>query len=160
MTHRAPPPLTANATPLRPATYAGIAAAVVSIGAAVVIRLWPAAESPMTGVHLVLTFVLFVMGGALAAKLGGDGWRAGLFAGLLDALIGHVIAFLVSRPPDPSRLTLPKGVEATTEVLGAAHLWGAVLGAVVSVVFAIAGGALGGWYARRSGVARAAARRR
>jgi len=153
MTRRQPPPLARGATPLRPATYAGLAAAMVSILAALAVRSMPAFETPVAAVHLVLTFVLFVMGGALAARLGGDGWRAGLFAGLIDALIGHAMAFLISEPPDPSRLSLPAGVEATPQLLAAAHLWGAVLGAVTAVLMAIGGGAIGGWYARRTGVA-------
>ncbi len=154
MAKRTPPSLARGATPLRPATYAGLVAAAVSVASAIVIRLVPTLESPVAAVHLVLTFVLFVMGGALAARLGGEGWRAGLFAGLLDALIGHAIAFLISAPPDPARLSLPPGVEVTPQVIGAAHLWGSVLGAATAIVFAVAGGALGGWYARRSGVAR------
>jgi hypothetical protein len=47
-------------------------------------------------------------------------------------------------------MSLPSGVEATPQVLGAMHLWGAVLGALISLAFATGGGALGGWYARRT----------
>ncbi len=150
MPTRTPPVRLASATPLRPATYAGVAAALLSIAAALVVRLSPPLEAAAASVHLVLTFTLYVMGGALATRLGGAGWRAGLFAGLLDALIGHAIAFFISAPPDPARITLPRGVEATPQVLGAMHLWGAVLGAGAAVLFALAGGALGGWYARRT----------
>jgi xanthine/uracil/vitamin C permease (AzgA family) len=137
-------------TPLRPAAYAGIAAALVTIGTQVVIRMSPNAESLVTGGHFVISFVLFVMGGALAARLGGDGWRAGLFAGLLDALIGHSIAFLIAPVLDPSRVNAPPGVEVTPQLVAAMHLWSAVLGAAVSVAFAVGGGALGGWYARKT----------
>jgi hypothetical protein len=149
---RAVPP-SARATPLRPATYAGVAAAVVSIVAALVIRLAPSAASVVTGLHLAVNITLFVMGGALAARLGGAGWRAGLFAGLVDALVGHPIAFLLATPPDPATVTLPPGMEATPQLLASLHLWGAVLGAITAVCFAVAAGAVGGWYARRSGVA-------
>lgn len=141
------------ATPLRPATYAGVAAAVVSIIAAVIIRVAPPATSVVTTAHLLLTVMLFVMGGALAARLGGDGWRAGVFAGLVDALVGHPIAFLISETPDASQVTLPPGTDATPQLIASLHLWGAVLGAVVAVIIAAAAGAAGGWYARRTGVA-------
>lgn len=143
-------------TPLRPATYAGLAAAVMSVTAAIVIRVAPASEPIVVGLHLLVTATLYLMGGALAARLGGDGWRAGLFAGLLDALVGHAIAFLISEPPDPSRVTLPRGMEPTPQVLAGVHLWGAVLGAAMAVAIGVAAGAAGGWYARRTGVAGAA----
>lgn len=144
------PPIRARHTPLRPATYAGLAAALVSIIAAVVIRLAPSLEGPATAAHLLLTGALYVMGGALAARLGADGWRAGLFAGLLDALIGHAIAFFIAAPPDPSRITLPTGVEPTPQVLGSLQLWGALLGAATAIAIATACGAAGGWYAKRT----------
>lgn len=150
-------PSRSTATPLRPATYAGVAAAVVSIIAAVIIRLAPPATSVVTTAHLLVNLTLFVMGGALAARLGGAGWRAGMFVGLLDALVGHPIAFLISATPDGSQMTLPPGTEATPELIASLHLWGAVLGAVVAVIFATAAGAVGGWYARRTGVAPRAA---
>lgn len=146
-------PSRTTATPLRPATYAGVAAAVVSITAAIIIRIAPPATSVVTTVHLLLTVMLFVMGGALAARLGGDGWRAGVFAGLVDALVGHPIAFLISETPDVSQVTLPPGTEATPQLIASLHLWGAVLGAVVAVIIAAVAGAAGGWYARRTGVA-------
>lgn len=129
------------ATPLRPATYAGVAAAAVSVAAAAVLRAAPALESVVMVVHLAAASLLYATGGALAARLGGDGWRAGLFAGLLDALVGHVVAFLLSAPPDPSRLTAPPGRELTPSVVAAMHLWGAVLGAVMAVGL----GAVAGW---------------
>lgn len=144
------PPRLARSTPLRPATYAGLTAAFVSIVAAVVIRVSPALETPVAGVHLLLTFSLYVMGGALAARLGGDGWRAGVFAGLLDALIGHAIAFLIAAPPDPTRVSLPRGVEPTPQVLGSIQLWGALLGAAMTVAIGAIAGAIGGWYAKRT----------
>jgi hypothetical protein len=150
-------PSPAGATALRPATYAGIAAAAASIGAAVCIRLAPGLTAVVTGVHFVLTLAVFAMGGALAARLGAAGWRAGMFAGLLDALVGHPIAFLLSSPPEASVVTLPAGVEATPELLASLHLWGAVVGAGAAVVIAIVAGAVGGWYARRIGVAGAPA---
>lgn len=137
-------------TPLRPATYAGVTAALLTIGAQVVIRVAPSLASTIAAAHFIAAFVLFVMAGALATRLGGDGWRAGLFAGLLDALVGHAIAFFIAVPPDPATVTLPRGVEATSQVLGAMQLWGAVLSAIVTIAFAIGGGALGGWYARRT----------
>ena len=143
-------PALARSTPLRPATYAGLAAAFVSIAAAVVIRLSPSLEAPVAVVHLLLTGVFYVMGGALAARLNGDGWRAGLFAGLLDALIGHTIAFLIAAPPDASRISLPSGVEPTPQLLGSMQLWGALLGAVMTIAIATACGAAGGWYAKRT----------
>lgn len=149
------PPSLQGATALRPATYAGLAAAAVSIGAAVVIRLVPSLTSVVTGVHFLTTLTLFAMGGALAARLGAAGWRAGLFAGLLDALVGHAGAFLLSSPPDASQVTPPPGTDVTPELLASLHLWGAVFGAAGAVVIAMVAGAAGGWYARRVGVARA-----
>ncbi len=143
-----------GATALRPAAYAGIAAAVASIGAAIAIRLVPSLTSAITGVHFITTLTLFAMGGALAARLGAAGWRAGMFAGLLDALVGHPIAFLLSSPPDASQVTLPQGTDATPELLATLHVWGAVLGAAAAVVIALVAGAMGGWYARRTLVAR------
>ncbi len=139
-----------GATALRPAVYAGIAAAVASIGAAVVIRLVPSLTSAATVVHFLTTFTLFTAAGALASRLGAAGWRAGIFAGLLDALIGHPIAFLLSSPPDASQVVLPQGVELTPELLATMHVWGAVFGAAVAVVIAMVAGAIGGWYARRT----------
>lgn len=153
MTTRSGPPRLAAATPLRPATYAGIAAALVSILAAVVIRLWPPLEALAGAVHLVLAFMFYAMGGVLAASLGADGWRAGLFAGLLDALIGHAIAFFIAGPPDPTRVTLPAGIEVTPQVLARVQLWGAVTGAGFTIVMGAIAGAVGGWYARRARVA-------
>ena len=144
------PPALARSTPLRPATYAGLAAAFVSIAAAFVIRASPSLETPTAVAHLLLTGALYAMGGALAARLGADGWRAGLFAGLLDALIGHAIAFLIAAPPDPSRISLPSGVEPTPQLLGSMQLWGALLGAAMAIAIAIACGAAGGWYAKRT----------
>jgi hypothetical protein len=146
-------PSAATATPLRPATYAGLAAAAVSIIAALIIRAAPPATSLVTTAHLLVNLTLFAMGGALAARLGAAGWRAGLFAGLLDALVGHPIAFLLSAPPDPAQVTVPPGTELTPQLLASMHLWGAVLGAVVAVMLATLAGAAGGWYARRTGVA-------
>ncbi len=148
------PPSRSGATALRPATYAGVAAATVSIAAALLIRFLPSFTSVVTGVHFLATLTLFTMAGALAARLGAAGWRAGMFAGLLDALVGHPIAFLLSSPPEPPQVTLQIGTEATPELLASLHLWGAVLGAVSAVVIAIVAGAVGGWYARRTGVAR------
>ena len=139
-----------RATALRPATYAGLAAAVVSIVAMIVIRQLPAAESIVSVVHLLLNVLLFATAGALAATLGVAGWRAGLFAGLLDAMVGHTIAFLLAPPPDASKMTAPPGEVLTPELLASMHVWGAVLGAVVAVLIAIAAGAAGGWYARRT----------
>ncbi len=145
-----------RSTPLRPATYAGLAAAIVSIAAMIVIRVAPAAESVATILHLLVNVLLFATAGALAARLGGAGWRAGLFAGLLDAIVGHTIAFLISQPPDASKVTVPLGTAVTPQMIAMLHLWGAVSGALVAVLIAIAAGAAGGWYAGR----RRAARRR
>ncbi len=145
--------LNARATALRPATCAGLCAAAISILAGVAIRWWPSVETPVASAHLVLTLLLYTTAGALAARYAGDGWRAGLFAGLLDALIGHPVAFFLSAPPDPARLSLPPGIEATPAVIATAHLWGAVVGASVAIVFATGAGAAGGWYARRAGKA-------
>jgi len=139
-----------GATPLRPAAYAGIAAAFVSIAAAIVIRVMPSFETVVVSLHLALTTLLYVTGGALATRLGGQGWRAGLFAGLLDALIGHTIAFFVAAPPDASRMTLPRGVVPTPHVLAQLQLWGAVVGAGGAILLAVAAGAFGAWYARRT----------
>jgi len=143
-----------RATALRPATYAGVAAAVVSIVAMIVIRLVPSAESFVSVVHLLVNVLLFATAGALAARLGVAGWRAGLFAGLLDAIIGHTIAFLLAPPPDASKMTAPPGQVLTPELLASMHVWGAVLGAVFAVLIAIAAGAAGGWYAQRTRSAR------
>jgi len=139
-----------GATPLRPAAYAGIAAAFVSIAAAIVIRVMPSFETVVVSLHLALTTLLYVTGGALATRLGGQGWRAGLFAGLLDALIGHAIAFFIAAPPDASRVTLPRGIEPTPHVLAQVQLWGAVVGAGGAILVAVAAGAFGAWYARRT----------
>ncbi len=147
---RSAPPNLSRATPLRPATYAGIAAAVTSIAAAIVIRVSPSAESIVVPAHLALTVLFYATGGALAARLGADGWRAGLFAGLLDALIGHAIAFFIAAPPEAGRVSLPNGVQPTPQVLAGVQLWGAVLGAAMAVAFAAAAGAVGGWYAKRA----------
>ncbi len=144
-------PRLAPATPLRPATYAGIAAAIVSVAAAIVIRVSPALEGVAATTHMVLTVLFYATGGALAARLGADGWRAGVFAGLLDALIGHAIAFFIAAPPAASRMSIPKGVEVTPELLGGMQLWGAVLGAVMAIILAAAAGAAGGWYTKRKG---------
>jgi len=143
-----------RSTALRPATYAGVAAAVVSIVAMSVIRLVPAAESVVSVVHLLVNVILFATAGALAARLGVAGWRAGLFAGLLDALVGHTVAFLISQPPDASTVTVPPGTEVTPQMIAMMHVWGAVSGAIVAVLIAIAAGAAGGWYAKRRRAAR------
>jgi len=143
-----------RATALRPATYAGLAAAVVSIVAMIAIRLVPSAESIVSVIHLLVNVLLFATAGALAAQFGVAGWRAGLFAGLLDAIIGHTIAFLLAPPPDASKVTAPPGQVLTPELLASMHVWGAVLGAVFAVLIAIAAGAAGGWYARRRRAAR------
>jgi len=97
-------------------------------------------------VHLVLVFVFYASGGALAARLGAAGWRAGLFAALLDALIGHAIAFFIAAPPDASSVTIPQGVEVTSQV----QLWGTVTGAALTVLLGVIAGAIGGWYAHRT----------
>jgi len=143
-----------RASALRPATYAGVAAAIVSIVAMIVIRLVPSAESVVSVVHLLVNVLLFATAGALAARFGIAGWRAGLFAGLLDAIIGHTVAFLLSSPPDASNVTAPPGRVLTPELLASMHVWGAVTGAVVAVLIAIIAGAAGGWYARRGRGAR------
>jgi uncharacterized membrane protein YeaQ/YmgE (transglycosylase-associated protein family) len=154
LVHMSPtPPSLRSATPLRPASYAGIAAALVSIVGTIVLRAAPAAEALVSPVHLALVLLLYVTGGALAARLGGEGWRAGLFAGLLDALIGHAMAFFIAPAPDASRIQAPPGREITPQLLHAMHLWGAVAGALFTIVLGIVGGAVGSWYARRSGVA-------
>ncbi len=100
--------------------------------------------------HLVLVFVFYASGGALAARLGAAGWRAGLFAALLDALIGHAIAFFIAAPPDASSVTIPQGVEVTSQVLGSVQLWGTVTGAALTVLLGVIAGAIGGWYAHRT----------
>ncbi len=143
-------PHTRGATPLRPATYAGIAAAFVSITAAIVIRVMPSFETVVGSIHFALTTLLYITGGALAARLGGQGWRAGLFAGLLDALIGHTIAFRVAAPLVASRVTLPRGMVPTPQVLAQMQLWGAVVGAGGAILLAVAAGAFGAWYAQRT----------
>ena len=104
----------------------------------------------MVGAHLLLTSSFYVMGGALATRLGAQGWRAGVFAGLLDALIGHAIAFLIAAPPDASRIWRPSGVEPTPQVLGSTQLWGALLGATMAIAIGAIGGAAGGSYAKRT----------
>ena len=138
-----------RASALRPATYAGIAAAVVSIVAMIAIRQVPSAESAVTAVHLLVNVLLFATAGALAATLGVAGWRAGVFAGLLDAIIGHTIAFLIAPVPDASKMTAPPGQVLTPELVASMHVWGAVIGAVGAVLIAIVAGAAGGWYAQR-----------
>lgn len=138
-----------GSTALRPATYAGVAAALVSITAMIVIRLVPAVESVISVVHLLVDVLLFATAGALAATLGVAGWRAGLFAGLLDAIVGHTIAFMLASPPDASKVTAPPGRVLTPELLASMHVWGAVLGAITAILIAMAAGAVGGWYARR-----------
>ena len=139
----------ARATPLRPATYAGIAAATVSVAAAVAIRVVPTWESLVVGAHFALTALVYATGGALAVRLNGDGWRAGLFAGLLDALIGHTIAFVLAAPLDPARVSLPRGVTTSAQLMATMQVWGAVLGASVAIMIAIGAGAAGGWYVKR-----------
>ena len=146
---RQPLPRVEPVTALRPATYAGVVAALVSIAAAVVIRLSPSLESAAAVVHLALTTLLYATAGALATRLGADGWRGGMFAGLLDAVVGHTIAYLIAAPPDASRMTFPAGVPVTAETVSRMQAWGAVVGAGAAVVIAMLAGAAGGWYVRR-----------
>jgi hypothetical protein len=140
----------ARTSALRPATYAGLAAALLSITAALAIRFAPALETAVAAAHLVATFLLYVTAGALVSRMGAQGWRGGMFAGLVDALVGHPIAYLLAPALDPSKVTLPPGLEPTPAVLATAQQWGAVVGAGSAIVIALAGGALGGWYARRN----------
>lgn len=114
----------------------------------------PAAESLASVIHLLVNVLLFATAGALAATLGVAGWRAGLFAGLLDAIVGRTIAFLLAPPPDAAKMTAPPGQVLTPELLASMHVWGAVVGAIAAVLIAIAAGAAGGWYARRTHIAR------
>ncbi len=139
-----------SATALRPAAYAGAVAAVVSVLAAIVIRTSPTLESVTAVAHLALTALFYATAGALAARLGADGWRAGVFAGLVDALVGHTIAYFIAAPPDPARITLPTGISQTAENLARAQTWGAIVGAVSTVIIAAGAGAVGAWYMRRS----------
>lgn len=140
----------ARASAVRPATYAGLAAALLSITAALAIRFAPPLESVVAAAHLLATFLLYVTAGALVTRMGAAGWRGGMFAGFVDALVGHPIAYLLAPALDPSKLSLPPGIEPTPAVLATAQEWGAVVGAGSAVVIALAGGALGGWYARRN----------
>lgn len=133
---------------LRPAVYAGLCAALVSIVAAIVIRVAPSATGLATIVHLLLAVLLYATAGAMASRLGAAGWRAGLFAALLDALIGHALAFFISPTPDAASVSLPPGVEATPDVLGSIHLFGALAGAAVAVVLGALAGAVGAWLVR------------
>ncbi len=149
-----PRPTLGRATALRPATYAGIAAAVVSIGAAVLIRQVPSMEGVVGMGHLVATSLLYATGGALAARLGAAGWRAGLFAGLIDALVGHAIAFFIAPPPDPSTIAAPVGRVVTPELAASIHLWGAVTGAVMAVIIGAAAGWAGARYVQQMGKVR------
>jgi hypothetical protein len=140
-------------TALRPTVIAGLTASAVSISAMVVIRLSPSLEGVVAGVHLAVTLSLYVLAGMLASRMGAQGWRAGLMAGLVDVLVGHAISFLISTPPDASKVSLPAGVDATPQVLASVHLWGAVVGAAMAVGLATLCGALGGlWVRRRAGL--------
>jgi len=135
--------------------YAGVAAAVVSIAAALAIRFAPNTETAAATVHLLLNTLLYATAGALVARLGAAGWRAGMFAALVDALIGHAIAFLIIPAPDASRVSLPAGMEATPGVLASMHLFGAMAGAALAVVLGLVAGAVGGWAAGRARRSRA-----
>ncbi len=141
---------TGSPTALRPAAYAGAAAALVSVLAAIAIRTVPTLETVMALAHLVLTALFYATAGALAARLGAAGWRAGLFAGLVDALVGHTLAYVIAAPPDPARISLPAGISQTSENLARAQSWGAIVGAVSTVIIAAGAGALGAWYMRRA----------
>ena len=138
----------AGPSALRPAVYAGVCAALVSVLAAVVIRVAPSLETAAATAHLLLSLLLYATAGALASRLGAAGWRAGLFAALLDALVGHALAFLIIPTPDAASVTLPPGVEATPEVLGSLHLFGALAGAGVAVACGAIAGAVGAWLVR------------
>lgn len=150
MSNRKVSPANGSTTALRAAAYAGAAAALVSIVSALVIRSTPTLESVAAIVHLALTVLFYTTAGALAARFGADGWRAGMFAGLVDALVGHTVAYLIATPPDPARTTLPAAVSQTAENLARMQAWGAVIGAVSTVVIAIGAGALGAFLMRRS----------
>lgn len=134
---------------MRPAVLAGLAAALVSIVAAVLIRTAPAATALVTNLHFLVNLALFTTAGAFVARRGGTGWRAGLLAGALDALLGHSIAFLLSSAPDASVLPVPPGTEVTPELIASMHRVGAIVGAGVAVVIAAVAGAAGAWMARR-----------
>lgn len=135
---------------LRPATYAGLAASLLSVAAALSIRLAPSLEGVAATAHLAGTGLLYLTAGALVTRMGADGWRGGLFAGLVDALVGHPLAYALARAPDPSKITLPPGVPPTPEAYATAQQLGAVAGAGGAILIALALGALGGWYARRT----------
>lgn len=134
---------------LRPAVYAGVCAALASVLAAVAIRMAPGVTALVTTVHLSIALLLYATAGAMASRLGAAGWRAGLFAALLDALIGHALAFFISPTPDAASVRLPPGVEATPEVLGSVHLFGALLGAGVAVALGAIAGGVGAWLVSR-----------
>ena len=138
-----------SATALRPAVYAGAAAALVSVISAAVIRSAPALETVTAVAHLGLTMLFYATAGALAVRFGADGWRAGLFAGFVDAIVGHTLAYLIAAPPDPAKISLPAGISQTAENLARAHGWGAILGAISTVIIASGAGAIGAQYMRR-----------
>jgi hypothetical protein len=150
MSNRKVSPGNGSATALRPAAYAGAAAALVSVAAAVVIRASPATETLVAIAHLGLTTLFYATAGALAARLGADGWRSGLFAGLVDGVVGHTLAYLIAAPPDPAKITLPAGISQTAENFARMQAWGAVVGAVSTVIIAIGAGAIGAQYMRRA----------
>jgi hypothetical protein len=136
---------------MRPAVFAGLAAAMVSIVAALLIRAMPSVTSLVTNGHLVVNLVLFAAAGAFVARRGGTGWRAGLLAGALDALLGHPVAFLLSAPPDGSVIPVSPGTEVTPELIASMHRLGALVGAGSAVVIAAVAGAAGAWLVRRRG---------
>jgi hypothetical protein len=150
MSNRKVSPGNGSATALRPAAYAGAAAALVSVLSAVVIRAAPTLETVVAVAHLGLTVLFYATAGALAARLGADGWRAGLFAGLVDGICGHTLALLIAAPPDPARIALPSGIAQTAENLARAQTWNAILGAIATVIVATGLGALGAFNVRRA----------
>jgi hypothetical protein len=140
---------------MRPALLLGLAAAMASIVAALLIRSVPSSTSLITTLHFVVNLALFTGAGALVARRGGSGWRAGAVAGAVDAVLGHPIAFLLSDPPRELLLSqiassdVPVTPEQAETLITTMHRTGAVVGAVSAVVIAVIAGAVGAWLARR-----------
>jgi hypothetical protein len=144
----------------RSALLLGAAAAVASIVAALLIRTLPSSTSLLTTGHFVVNLALFTWAGARVAPRGGAGWRAGLIAGGMDALVGHPIAFLLSDPPREQIMAMASSSassltpDQTDALVTSMHRTGALVGALSAMVIAAIAASVGAWLSRREASAR------